>query len=308
MRDVTPAACAEVRRALERGVGAFRQWGIEPPPGSWIQRAADRLDAVVARNSLGEDEGELRHISAAIALAIDLYHIGISLASESNRQVAAELSAIARGRLLGRGDAAAGSDFLSQFWIGTLLAQSKLRPRVVAGDRPGVSKPDFIITKGRVDFAVEVKRPRTANSAERAVTTAARQLRDYNGPGIIIVDATDCISADPWGITGPPSQTTREQVGVEVKALHGILGDMIESRPRSRRFLQVAMVMTFARFWSWTTSDSSEPLHDAGLHFHARGFPYRWSMQVTRVTGEIQQALLGGFEQLMGNPPAYRFF
>ena len=138
MRDVTPAACAEVRRALEHGVRAFRRWGIEPPPSSWVQKAANRLDEVVQRDSLGETDDELRSTSAAIALAIGLYHIGTCLGSDSNRQVAAELSAIARGRLLGRGEAAAGSDFLSQFWIGALLAQSKLQPRVIADDRPGI--------------------------------------------------------------------------------------------------------------------------------------------------------------------------
>lgn len=307
MREVTPAACAEVRRALEVGIREFRRWGIEPPPGSWIQRAADRLDAVVARDSLGVNEDELRQTSAAIALAVDLYHIGISLDSESNRQIAAELSAVARGRLLGRGAAAAGSDFLTQFWVGTLLAQSKLQPRIITGDRRGTSKPDFIITKGKIDFIVEVKRPRTAGSAERAIKTAARQLRDHNQPGIIIVDATDCISADPWGVTRA-SQTTRDQVGVELDALYTRLGDIIDSRRPSPVFTQVAMLLTFSRFWSWTREESTEPTRDAGLHFRARSFTYKWSMQVARVTKDVQRALLIGVEQLTGNPPAYRFF
>lgn len=307
MREATPAACAEVRRALEVGIREFRRWGIEPPPGSWIQRAADRLNAVVARDSLGDNDDELRQTSAAMALAVDFYHIGISLGSESNRQIAAELSAVARGRLLGRGAAAAGSDFLTQFWVGTLLAQSKLQPRIIAGDRPGISKPDFIITKGKIDFVVEVKRPRTAGSAERAVKTAAKQLRDHNNPGIIIVDAADCISADPWGITGK-NQTTRDQIRVELDALHTHLGGMVDSRKRSPQFVQVAMLLTFARFWSWTRGESAEPTRDAGLHFHARSFSYKWSMQVTRVTEDVQQALLIGVEQLTGNSPVYQFF
>ena len=68
------------------------------------------------------------------------------------------------------------------------------------------------------------------------------------------------------------------------------------------------MLMTFARFWSWTTDYSSGPSRDAGLHFHARAYAYRWSAQVPQIAGDVQKALLRGFEQLMGNPPAYRFF
>jgi hypothetical protein len=178
---------------------------------------------------------------------------------------------------------------------------------VIADDRPSTSKPDFIISSGSVDFSVEVKRPRSSRSAVRAVRTAAKQLRDFNGPGIIVVDATDCISVDPWGVTGTAA-TTRDQTGGELEALHKVLGDTIEARPRSKTFVQVAMLMTFARFWSWTVDGAAEPARDAGLHFHARGFRYLWSNQVTDVTGQVQQALLHGIEQLTGNKPTYRFF
>lgn len=307
MRDVTPAACAEVRRALEVGVAEFRRWGIAPPPGSWIKRAATRLDQVVARESLGENDDELRETSAAIALAVDLYHIGISLGTDPNRRIAAELASVAHGRLLGRGDSAAGSDYMSQFWIGTLLAHSSLQPRVVAADRLGTSKPDFVVSKGGIDFAVEVKRPRTRGSAVRAVVTAGRQLRDHSGPGIVAVDATECISVDPWAVTrsGP---TTREQVRQELAAVHSALAGVIHSRPRASTFRQVAMLMTFARFWSWIIGDLGDPVRDAGLHFHARSFSYLWSNQVTGVTRDIQHALLRGVEQLTGNPPKFEFY
>jgi len=292
---------------LSVGIEAFRRWGIEPPPGSWIRKAANRLDQVVARNSLGESHDELRETSAAIAVAVDLYHIGLSLAAESNRQVAAELSALSHGRLLGRQGSAAGGDYLSQFWIGTLLAQSRLQPRVITNDRPDTSKPDFIISCRRVDFAVEVKRPRSSRSAVRAVKTAAKQLRDFNGPGIIVVDATDSISSDPWGVTGTVA-TTRDRVRGELESLHKVLGEMIEARSRPGSFVQVAMLMTFARFWSWTVDEAAGPARDAGLHFHARGFRYTWSNQMTNVTEQIQHALLDGLELLTGNRPTYQFF
>lgn len=134
--EVTPAGCRMVRRALDSGVAAFERWGIETPPGSWIQDAASWLDQVAARNSLGANDEELKRTSAAIALAVDLYHIGTCLGEEANRQVAAELASIYHGRLLGRGDSAAGKDYLTQFWVGALLAQSKLSPRLIATISP----------------------------------------------------------------------------------------------------------------------------------------------------------------------------
>lgn len=304
--DVTPAGCAEIRRALDSGVAAFRRWGIEPPPSSWIQEATTWLDFVVARNSLGKNDDELKRTSAAIAMAVDLYHIGTCLGEDANRQVAAELAEVARGRLLGRGDLAAGKDFLTQFWVGALLAQSKLSPRAIAYDVEDRSKPDFLIAKGKISFAVEVKRPRNSNSARRAMRTAASQLRTLNGPGIIIIDATECMSEDPWAVTRSPADA-RGHVRSDIQELHNTLRLEATSYRRSDKFSHVSMLMTFARFWNWTVDGSGAQRRDAGLLFHAYGFPYLWSRQVTALTREIQDALLVGVEQLTGNSPVYEY-
>jgi hypothetical protein len=239
-------------------------------------------------------------------MAVDLYHIGTCLGEDANRQVAAELAKVAHGRLLGRGDSAAGKDYLTQFWVGALLAQSKLRPRVIAYDVEGRSKPDFLIPRGKITFAIEVKRPRNSTSAKRAVLKAASQLRTYNGPGIIIVDATECMSVDPWAVT-QAGANAREQVRSDIQELHQRLPLEATSYTRSGKFSHLSMLMTFTRYWNWTVDESGAQRRDAGLLFHAYGFPYLWSSQVTGLTCEIQHALLDGVEQVTGNSPVYEY-
>src|SRR5687767_14681173 len=87
MVELSPEACAEVRRALAVAAATFRKWGIALPQGTWIQDAAEWLDHVVAENSLGNTQEELERTTAAVALAVDMYHISTTLGAESNRQV-----------------------------------------------------------------------------------------------------------------------------------------------------------------------------------------------------------------------------
>ena len=303
MVEASPAACAEIRRALKVALATFQRWGIELPPGSWIQDADWWLEHVATRNHLGETSQELERTAAAAALAVDLYHISTCLGEEANRQVAVELAHLARGRLLGRGDSAAGRDYLVQFWIGALLAQSKLHPHIQAYDVPGEPKLDFVITKGGVKFSIEVKRPRTKASAVRATLKAADQIRALGRPGIIIIDATECMSIGPFQVIDV-SSNARELVRAELHDLHGSLYDLAASYRRSNKFSHVCMLMRMARYWNWIADEPAPPRRDAGLLFDAYAFPYLWSRQVTQLAGEIMEALLGGLKQLTGNPPA----
>ena len=301
--ELTPAACLEVWYALVYALEQFRRWNIEPPPGSWVDEAAAWLKLVHERGSLGATDDELRRTSAAVAVAVDLYHISTSLAEESNRIVAAEIGRVIKGRLLGRGDLAAGVDYLSQFWVGTLLAQSKLKPRVFGYDSPGHRKPDFLVESGRVDFAVEVKRPRNPHSARRSVLTAAAQLRDHGGPGIVIIDATECMSTDPWAVI---RQGTRvdNQVREELKGLHRELERVLHVHARSGRVSHIAMLLSFARYWPLQVDEG--PSRRAGLQLPANSIPYRWSSQITSITQGIMDNLRDGLAQLTGNPVSYK--
>jgi hypothetical protein len=304
--ETTPESCAEVRRALDVALETFLHWNIDPPSGTWVQEAAQWLEYVTQRKSLGATDEELQRTSAAIAMVVDFYHISTSLGIEANRQVGAELARLANGRLPGPGRTAAGKDFLSQFWVGTLLAQSKLEPRIPAYDRPNQAKPDFLIERGRVSFAIEVKRPQTTHSARRAVLKAGDQLRTLYMPGIIVIDATDCLTVDPWAIHQPDSGV-REQRASDIAELHNVLRSEIASYSRSSKLSEIGMLLTFARYWNWERRDDGAPVRDAGIVFHAYGFPYLWSAQVTKLTHEIQEALMMGVHQLTGNMPRFRF-
>ncbi len=283
---------------------SFRRWGVALPVGSWLHQARTHLEQVAERNSAGSTNAELRLTSAAVAAAVDLYHISTCLGDESVRAIAVELGQITHGRLLARSEKSSARNYLSQFWVGALLAQSKLAPRVFANAVPGRSRPDFHITCGGVDFAVEIKRPRRLGSTERNLLHAGDQLRDCGRPGIIVMDATDCMSTDPWGVTrdGP---SIRNTVGRELGDLHGNLRAVINGYSRSNKFSQLAMLMTFARYWPWIVD--GEPRRDAGLHFRADAFSYIWSRQITDLTKRIQLSLLHGIEQLTGNRPSHRF-
>jgi hypothetical protein len=123
-------------------------------------------------------------------------------------------------------------------WVGALLAQSKLNPRILAYESHGKAKPDFLIEFGHVTYAVEVKRPSKCAAAVRLVNEAGDQIRRYDRPGIIIIDATDCMSADPWEVTreGP---SVRARVAQELGTLQNRLARFIERYSRSNKFHQV---------------------------------------------------------------------
>jgi hypothetical protein len=294
-----------VLRALRGGLDEFRRWNVALPRGSWIEEATALLARIVEQNSIGENDEDLRRTSAAVAWAADLYHISTCLGEESFKTIAVELSKITHGKLLASGESSVAKNYLSQFWVGALLAQAKLKPHMLAYDAPGKAKPDYVIECGSVRFVVEVKRPSNWDAARRLVDDAGDQIRKYDRPGIIIVDATDCMSSDPFQVTTNPAgvaSTVRE----DLDRLHEQLAGHIENYSRSNKFHQVAMLVTFARYWPWVRG---ETLHRAaGLNFRASATPYRWSHQITALMKVVTDGLLRGVEQLTGNPPHYSHY
>lgn len=304
--EFTPQACGEVRRALDHAAATFRCWGIDLHRSTWIQAAARQLELVSKRGTLDTRHEEMQRTSRAAALVVDLYHISTCLGKEPNDHFAKELTTLLGGKLLGAGDEAPGRDLLTQFWFGALLAQSKLSPQVIAYDVDGTAKPDFLISRGKTTFAVEVKRPRSANSAERAAEKAARQLRQFEGPGIIVIDATDCLSVDAWSIASAEDEI-RDVASRKLTDLHKATNARVSPHRPPVRFPSLAMLLTFARHWYWIEGEAGVFRRDAGIQFIAGGFGYLWSVQVTQLTKIIQEDFLIGFEQLTGNPPHAMF-
>lgn len=263
------------------------------------------LARIVERGSVGESDEDLRRTSAAVAWAVDLYHISTCLGEQSFRSIAVELSKITHGSLLVREQNSVAKNYLSQFWIGALLAQGKLSPAMLAHEVPGKSKPDYLFQLNSVKFAAEVKRPSNWDSASRLVEDAGDQIRRFDRPGIIIVDATDCVSPDPYQVVSS-AETTRSMVSEELGCHHEALVRHIETYSRSDKFHQVTMLMTYVRYWPW---ERGETLHRAaGITFRGNAVFYRWSHQVTELTRQVQKAIVRGVEQLTGNPTTCRFY
>ena len=301
----TSEACGEVVRALRRGLAEFKRWGVSLPRGSWIEQAEKTLTRIAERGLVGTSDDELRLASAAAAWSVDLYHISTCLGEQPFRAIAVELAKITHGRLLARNENSVAKNYLSQHWVGALLAQSKLKPEIDIRDRPGKSKPDYYIPQGNMKFAVEVKRPSNSDAAIRLVGDAGDQIRRVERPGIIVVDATDCMSPDPFQVVDDPEGVV-PIVRKELESLHERIESHTEGYSRSNKYQQVAMILTYARYWPWVREDP--PRRAAGIYFRASALPYRWSRQITERSKTIQDALLKGVRQLTGNEPLSRYF
>ena len=275
------------------------------PRGSWIEEADALLAKIAERNSIGESDEDLRRASAAVAWAVDLYHISTCLGEQPFRSIAVELSKTTHGNLLASNESCAAKNYLSQFWVGALLAQGKLNPEMLAFDAPGRPKPDYIVQCSAVRFAVEVKRPSNGDAAIRLVGDAGDQIRRYDRPGIIVVDATDCMTSDPFQVTSNP-QGVVPTVRSDLEQFHQQLVRHVETYSRSNKFHQVAMLISFARYWPWIRGEALQ--RAAGINFRASATRYRWGHQVTGLTRRVQDGILRGVEQLTGNPPRYSYF
>ena len=207
IEHLSPKACAVIARALAKAIVTFEQWGIQVHEVGRLREAERWLLEVANRNRYGDNDEELIRTGKAAALAVDFYHISISLGQEPEHSLANEIVLSLGGTLDANIKDSTPYEFQSQFWVGTLLAQSGLKPKVLGGKRKG-TKPDFLIEAGTLECAVEIKRPQNLKSARRAVGSAASQLHDYGllygHPGIIVVDLSGCLATNDL-VMPPPA-------------------------------------------------------------------------------------------------------
>jgi hypothetical protein len=300
---LSPEACAVIARALAKAIASFEQWAIPIPETGRLIEAQKWLEEIARRGYYGESDEELLRTGRAVALAVDFYHISITLGDSRDDSLAKEIALSLGGTLEGKTKDATPYEFQSQFWVGTLLAQSGLHPKVLGGKREG-KKPDFLIEAATLECAVEVKRPKNIHSAHRAVASAASQLHSFGKPGIIMVDLSGCLDAN--GLVLPPTGVSaRQQIGIQLKPIHTSLRRQIIRYTRSDKYSRIILLMSFARFWSWERIPELQP--DAGLHFIADVLPDACFGIVRRQSQRIQDALLKGIKQLTGNEPSYRY-
>jgi hypothetical protein len=300
-KKLEPRACTALAAALRDVIGLLESWGI--PVSSPVRlRAAEKHPRKVAEaNSYGETEEELIRTAKAIDLAIDFYLISTSLNKDRDDPIANDLVRALGGTLDGNIKNLSSYDMQAQFWAGTLLAQSGLRPAFIAqGNKP---TPDYLVSVWSLDFAVEVKRPHSVNSAKKRLKEAADQLYDYGKPGIIILDLSACVFTDDL-IIPKGTVSARQAVTKRLSDLEAELVSYIESYPRPEKFSKVVDLVTFGRFWVWKNLDP--PTEDAGPVFRMNPFPDVYKINLYDYINQLQEMVLKGVGKLTGNPVAVR--
>lgn len=246
-RDFSAASCRELVKALDQAIETFAGWGVRIPDQAAFHAARQWLADLGNRTDIELTVAELEKTSKHCALAVDLYHISTTLGDEPNPLIAFELAQIVRGS---PSTTESVQNFLSQFWVGALLAQSKLKPGI--DTRKGVegTRPDFLAEWGTLGFLVEVKCPKSEKSAFRALSSAASQLRGKTQPGVIFVDATYALGINPFACTSP-NDLARLRYKVGNSSLHDQMKAHIDTYRQSDKFDRVILLVTFSRFWSW---------------------------------------------------------
>jgi hypothetical protein len=158
-------------------------------------------------------------------------------------------------------------EYQSQYRVGVLLAQSRLKPGVLALN---TERPDFVVRVHDMPCGVEVKRPRSLAGAKRLMKHAAEQIEAARVPGVIVVDVSSIVRTNSF-ILPRPGVNSRAEIMRLQGAVSTVLSDFITGYPRPEKFGHTMALLTFARFHVWTTL--TPPTSDSGFVFTAHGFP-----------------------------------
>lgn len=298
--ELSPAACKAIAIALEEARDILIGWNLVPSQGSRIDAALRRLHRVAAEESFGTTTEELHDTARAIFLANDLYTISRTLPEVRQESMAQELKAILGGLLGEDSKDRTAYEMQSQFWVGALLAYSRLHPALLEGTG---SRPDFVITIENVRLAVEVKRPATLKGAIRAINTAHAQIRATGIGGVVVIDLTDAL-----GIRN-----------LRISEAHAILGDSkphdsawapfnsASDRLRSHieaegpaRYDRLVGLVVYARYCVWHSPAASDL--DFGLFLHGHIFEGVCGRIYDHFGIRMLARLVPGIEKLSGNP------
>jgi hypothetical protein len=294
---LSPSACLALAAAVDDALDIFGKWQLPIGMSTRLLKAKGRLLKVANENSYGENPNELYETAKAILLANEFYLISRTLKEDRAEPIAEELE-IALGGTLGETESKKKSafDIQSQFWFGTVLAYSGLRPAIPDSKK---KRPDFIISIGSLSCGVEIKRPQSKESAWRAISSAASQLRAYGLPGVIAVDLSQCVGVDNL-ILHKGAVSARRIVQRRFYPLVDQLTNAVRTYSRSDKFDRILLLKTYARFFNWTLGKKEDA--DMGFFFRSTVFPTACSGLVTDQSERIQNLMVRGFERISGNP------
>jgi hypothetical protein len=298
--EITPSNCAIIAGRGEVALVKLRSWGLDPAVTGSLSEAVRRLHRVSRAKSYGADITELRLTLNSIHICADFYQIAASLGEHPIGPAIPELAIALQGGLTGTNSARRAREYLSQYWVGTLLTLANIEPRVVPPE-PDKPRPDFLIDLGGLDCAVEVKRPESFHSARRALDQAAGQLRSLSQPGVICMDISDCLCDESFATAFIQSSAP---IGQAVFPLFERETAKLSERPekynQSDKYKRILALVLFARATGWRGVD---PPRAEGKYFlQLPTYEAACGGLVVDFVGRLKRIFITGFERMSGSP------
>lgn len=299
--QITPSNCAIIAGRGESALAKLRSWGLDPAITGCLSEAVKRLHRVSIAKSYGVDLAEMGSTLNSIHLCADFYQIAASLGEEPIGPAVPELAIALQGGLIGTNSARRAREYLSQYWVGTLLTLANIEPRIVPHE-PGKPRPDFLIDLGGLDCAVEVKRPESFHSARRALDHAAGQLRSLPQPGVICMDLSDCLCDESFATAFIHSSAP---IGQAVYPLFQRETARLSVRPekynQSDKYKRILALVLFARATGWRGADSPRP---EGKYFlQLPTYETACGGLVVDFASRLKRIFVTAFERMSGSPP-----
>lgn len=299
---VTPGYCGQIARAAAAALEVLERWSAGRGLAVKLREAIRALQLVADADSFGETPTALLTTVDAIALAGDFFQIAQCLGPEVLPSVGAEIAqALAVGKS-GTAKSRRAVEFQSQYWVGMLLASTRLEPRVLRPDHKG-KQPDFLVDIGVADVAIEVKRPESTNSMIDALDRAAGQIRAFGKPGIIFLDLSDCLFAP---VARLRSIERRQPIVSLARERFFGLCPRIEGRPHAYRhsdkYHRVVAVVPFARIHAW--SYNPELLPTGEVWIKPAFLPTACAGLLAHEYPRVERLLLHGMEVVTGSDPS----
>ena len=263
---LTPQNCAVLAERSESALPILGMGKLARVLRNRFTSALDRLRGIAARGRWGASPDELQLDAQAVATATDFFQIADVMPLKISDRIGRELAQALEGKLQRNRSSRAADEFLSQFWVGLIIARGGISPGVPPiQDKP---TPDYVVKFDTLECGVEVKRPESLHSAPDAMDRAAAQLRDYRMPdspnrrlpGFIALDLTDALFTPDMAVRyiehpGLLHAVLRPQFG----AFSTQLEHRVETYTRSDKYEGIIGLALFARLHFWEVDDLNQP-------------------------------------------------
>jgi hypothetical protein len=258
---LTPQVCGFLADELEHVIKKLRGWNIRVLDVSRLARHSKVLRQISLDGAYPRDPEKLRLAVRALLDAHEFRYILPCLTDDQVPHFAKQLQ-LAIGGSVDRDELdRMPYQYQTQFWVGAALAFAGVQPMIPA--ESGRKSPDYVIENGTIHYGVEVKRPRSAASCEKAVVDAVRQLRSAKVGGAVVVDITDCLSnidlvVDEDGGGPAPSDLIQAEFMDISARLEALTFNPAQNMPRPS-FLPATVLVVVGTILRWDVRNQGHP-------------------------------------------------